>query len=302
MTAALTETDLPLGGKKRGKVRDIYDLPLADGTDAVLIIATDRISVFDVVLANGVPDKGRLLTKISAFWFDWLGDRYPHHLLSLDVGEVPGLSDAQRAELDGRIMICRKSRVIPVECIVRGYLTGSGYKEYLGTGSVCGINLPAGMTNSDRIESPIFTPSTKPEAGHDENISFEESCRIAGEDLMNEIREISLAVYGEGREYARERGIIIADTKFEFGQVAGDTAPILIDEVLTPDSSRFWPADNWAPGGEQDSFDKQYVRNYTEELVSRGEWNKEYPAPALPQEVIDNTLARYEEAYNRLTA
>ena len=210
MTAALTETDLPLGGKKRGKVRDIYDLPLADGTDAVLIIATDRISVFDVVLANGVPDKGRLLTKISAFWFDWLGDRYPHHLLSLDVGEVPGLSDAQRAELDGRIMICRKSRVIPVECIVRGYLTGSGYKEYLGTGSVCGINLPAGMTNSDRIESPIFTPSTKPEAGHDENISFEESCRIAGEDLMNEIREISLAVYGEGREYARERGIIIA--------------------------------------------------------------------------------------------
>lgn len=302
MTEAYVTTDLPLPNKRTGKVRDLYDLKLPSGEDGVLIVATDRVSVFDVVLQNGIPGKGVMLTKISTFWFDYFNGKYRHHLVSTDPRDIEGLGDSQRSELQGRIMICRKSRVVPVECIVRGYLTGTGYKDYLRTGEVCGIALPAGLENSSRIDEPIFTPSTKAEQGHDQNVSFEESCRVAGEPLMQEIRQISLGIYNEGREYARARGIIIADTKFEFGQEGDDPAPVLIDEVLTPDSSRFWPAEDWAPGREQNSFDKQYVRNYTEELVAKGEWDKEYPGPALPDSIIENTLKRYQEAYDRLTA
>ena len=300
MTEALMSTDLPLANKRTGKVRDLYDLTLPDGSDGILIIASDRVSVFDVVLANGIPGKGVLLTQISRFWFDFFGGEYRHHLVSTDPADIEGLSDAQRKELEGRIMICRKSEVVPIECIVRGYLTGSGYKDYLKTGEVCGIPLPAGMVNSDRIDSPIFTPSTKAEEGHDENISFEQACEIVGSDVMKEIRDTSMGIYNKGRDYAAGRGIIIADTKFEFGW-GPNREIVLIDEVLTPDSSRFWPAAEWEPGREQNSFDKQYVRNYTETLVARGEWNKEYPGPSLPDEVIASTIARYEEALHRLT-
>ncbi len=312
-------TDLPLPNKRTGKVRDLYDLTLGNGDDGLLIVATDRVSVFDVVLQNGIPGKGVMLTRISKFWFDFLDSeldreldgKFRHHLVSTDANDIEGLDEDQRRILNGRIMICKKSNVVPVECIVRGYLTGSGYKDYQKTGQVCGIDLPAGMVNSDRIENPIFTPSTKAEEGHDENISFEESCNIAGKELMENVRDLSLSIFKKGRDYALERGIIIADTKFEFGfdksglDKSGlendNEGPVLIDEVLTPDSSRFWPADEWQPGREQNSFDKQYVRNYTQELVDAGQWNKEYPGPVLPQEVIENTYSRYEEALNRLT-
>ncbi|MDZ7686927.1 MAG: phosphoribosylaminoimidazolesuccinocarboxamide synthase [Gammaproteobacteria bacterium] len=301
MADPLMQTDLPLANKRQGKVRDVYDAPLPDGSDGVLIVATDRISVFDVVLANGIPGKGKLLTQIAKFWFDFFGDAVNHHLVSTRAADVAGLSDAQREALDGRIMLCRKTDVIPVECIVRGYLTGTGWKEYQRTGTVCGIELPPALVNSSEIEQPIFTPSTKPEEGHDENISFERACEIAGRPLMETIRSRSLDIYMGAREYARGRGIIIADTKMEFGLVPGSDDPMLIDELLTPDSSRFWPADDWEPGREQNSFDKQYVRNYTETLVDKGEWDKSYPGPSLPDDVIENTIARYQEAYDRLS-
>ncbi|MDP4598181.1 MAG: phosphoribosylaminoimidazolesuccinocarboxamide synthase [Pseudomonadales bacterium] len=301
MSKAVVATDLPLPNKRQGKVRDLYDLTLPSGEQGILIVATDRISVFDVVLANGIPDKGVMLTKISTFWFDYFKGKFNHHLVSTDTRDIPGLNDEQRAMLEGRIMICRKSKVVPIESIVRGYLTGSGWKDYQQTGMVCGIELPAGLQNSSKIAQPIFTPSTKADAGHDENISFAEACELVGSDLMGKIRDQSLLIYTTARDYAAERGIIIADTKFEFGLEAGNPEPVLIDEVLTPDSSRFWPAAEWQAGREQNSFDKQYVRNYTQQLVDRGEWNKAYPAPALPDEVIKNTLARYQEAYDRLT-
>ena len=301
MSKAVVATDLPLPNKRQGKVRDLYDLTLPSGDQGILIVATDRISVFDVVLANGIPDKGVMLTKISTFWFDYFKGKFNHHLVSTDTRDIPGLNDEQRAMLEGRIMICRKSKVVPIESIVRGYLTGSGWKDYQQTGMVCGIELPAGLQNSSKIAQPIFTPSTKADAGHDENISFAEACELVGSDLMGKIRHQSLLIYTAARDYAAERGIIIADTKFEFGLEAGNPEPVLIDEVLTPDSSRFWPAAEWQAGREQNSFDKQYVRNYTQQLVDRGEWNKAYPAPALPDEVIKNTLARYQEAYDRLT-
>ena len=301
MSKAVVATDLPLPNKRQGKVRDLYDLTLPSGEQGILIVATDRISVFDVVLANGIPDKGVMLTKISTFWFDYFKGKFNHHLVSTDTRDIPGLNDEQRAMLEGRIMICRKSKVVPIESIVRGYLTGSGWKDYQQTGMVCGIELPAGLQNSSKIAQPIFTPSTKADAGHDENISFAEACELVGSDLMGKIRDQSLLIYTTARDYAAERGIIIADTKFEFGLEAGNPEPVLIDEVLTPDSSLFWPAAEWQAGREQNSFDKQYVRNYTQQLVDRGEWNKAYPAPALPDEVIKNTLARYQEAYDRLT-
>ena len=218
---ALLETNLPLPNKRTGKVRDLYDVTLPNGDAGLLIIASDRVSVFDVVLENGIPGKGAMLTKISKFWFDYFSGRYRHHLVSTNIRDVSGLSEQDYQVLDGRIMICRKNQVVPVECIVRGYLTGSGYKDYLRSGQVCGIALPAGMVNSDRIEAPVFTPSTKAESGHDENISFEESCDIAGKDLMMSIRDTSIAIYNEGRAYAGERGILIADTKFEFGLEPG---------------------------------------------------------------------------------
>lgn len=300
MNQALMTTDLPLANKQIGKVRELYDVTLADGSDGVVIVATDRVSVFDVVLANGVPGKGKLLTQISTFWFDFFANDYQHHLVSTNPEDIDGLSPSQRTELEGRIMICRKNKVVPVECIVRGYLTGSGFKDYVATGEVCGIAIPPGKVNSDRLDTPIFTPSTKAAAGHDENISYEKACELVGEETMSAIRDIAMGVYQKGAAFALERGIIIADTKFEFGiNPAGEI--VLIDEVLTPDSSRFWPADDWEPGREQDSFDKQYVRNYAETLVAAGEWNKEYPGPALPDDVIANTISRYEEALQRLT-
>jgi phosphoribosylaminoimidazole-succinocarboxamide synthase len=306
MPQVVMKTDLPLANKRQGKVRDLYDLTLTDGSAGILIIASDRVSVFDVVLANGIPGKGKMLTQISKFWFEFVqaefGGRIKDHLVSMDPADIDGLNESDREMLEGRIMICRKSSVVPIECIVRGYLTGSGWKDYQQSGKLCGIELPSGMQNSSIIEAPLFTPSTKAEEGHDENISFSEACEIAGEDLMKDIRAKSLDIYSAAREYARQRGIIIADTKFEFGIEAGSDEPVLIDEVLTPDSSRFWPLDEWEPGREQNSFDKQYVRNYAEELVTRGEWNKEYPAPTLPDDVIENTLTRYQEAFDRLAS
>ncbi len=302
MTDAVVETDLPLANKRTGKVRDVYDMTLPDGGDGVLIVATDRVSVFDVVLANGIPDKGKLLTRLSTFWFGFFDGKFDHHLVSTNVDDVPGLTAGQKSQLDGRIMICRRNKVIPIECIVRGYLTGSGYKDYVATGSLCGIALPAGLTNSEQLPQTIFTPSTKPEEGHDENISFETGCDLVGKALMTQVRDISLEIYDTGRAHAADCGIIIADTKFEFGLQQGSTSPVLIDEVLTPDSSRFWPAEEYEAGREQNSFDKQYVRNYTETLVAAGDWDKEYPGPALPAEVIDNTLRRYDEAIRRLGA
>ncbi len=300
MSEAVVTTNLPLPNKRTGKVRDLYDLVLPDGSAGVLIIATDRVSVFDVVLANGIPGKGILLTQISKFWFDFFADEFVHHLVSTDPADIPGITDDQQRLLAGRIMICRKSAVVPVECVVRGYLTGSGYKDYQRTGEVCGIELQDGLINSDRLTEAIFTPSTKADEGHDENISYDLACKLVGAELMDQIRENSMSIYEQGAGYALERGIIIADTKFEFGLDA-DGELVLIDEVLTPDSSRFWPADHWQPVREQDSFDTQYVRNYTETLVARGEWDKEYPGPLLPEEVIDNTITRYEEALRRLT-
>ena len=299
MIEALLSTELPLANRRVGKVRDVYDVTLPDGGEGVLMVATDRVSVFDVVLANGIPGKGKLLTTLSRFWFEFFTGQFNHHLVSTDLGDIDGLSEGQREMLNGRIMICRKTRVVPVECIVRGYLTGSGYREYLREGSVCGIELPGGMVNSDRIGSPIFTPSTKAGQGHDQNISFRRACELVGADTMESIRQTSMEAYRQGRDYALERGIIIADTKFEFGRTE-DGRLLLIDEVLTPDSSRFWPADQWRAGEEQDSFDKQYVRNYTEELVSQGLWDKTAPGPELPLRIIENTLKRYDEAVSRL--
>ena len=302
---AILHTDLPLPHRRQGKVRDIYDATLPDGSPGLLLVVTDRISAFDVVMANGVPGKGVLLTQISRFWFDRLASssQVPHHLISMEPEDVAGLTDAQREMLRGRMMLCRKTRVVPIECVVRGYLAGSGYKEYVEHSTVCSIPLPPGLRRSERLEEPIFTPSTKAEKGHDENISFEQACEIAGEALMKKLRDLSLAIYIMGRDHAAARGILLADTKFEFGLPLDDKdgQPILIDEVLTPDSSRFWPADGYQPGEEPLSLDKQYVRNHLEELVAAGKWDKTPPGPTLPTDVVINTLARYQEAYDRLT-
>ena len=301
MAEAVLSTDLNLANKRSGKVRDLYDVTLPSGEEALLIIATDRISAFDVVMANGLPGKGVVLTQISKFWFDHFADKVNHHLISTDVADVPGLSDAERSALAGRIMLCRKTRVVPIECIARGYITGSGWKDYQRSGSVCGIELPAGLKNSARLAEPLFTPSTKAETGHDENISFAEGAEIVGEELMQWLGSMTLELYGTARDYAAERGIILADTKFEFGQLDGDGEPLLIDEIFTPDSSRFWPADDWEPGREQQSFDKQIVRNYLEEVVAAGEWDKSPPGPTLPEAVVERSIARYLEAYRLLT-
>jgi phosphoribosylaminoimidazole-succinocarboxamide synthase len=301
MASALLGTDLNLLNKRTGKVRDLYDVTLASGEEALLIIATDRISAFDVVMQNGLPGKGIVLTQISKFWFDHFADTVPHHLISTDVADVPGLTDAQRQSLAGRIMLCRKTQVVPIECIARGYITGSGWKDYQRSGEICGITLPVVLQNSDRLAEPLFTPSTKATDGHDENISFAQGAEEVGEELMHWLGEKTLALYSSARDYAAGRGIILADTKFEFGQINGRDEPILIDEIFTPDSSRFWPADDWQPGREQASFDKQIVRNYLETVVASGEWDKTSPGPALPDEVIDRSIARYLEAYHLLT-
>jgi phosphoribosylaminoimidazole-succinocarboxamide synthase len=301
MNDALMETHLNLPNRRSGKVRDLYDVTLEGGEEALLIVATDRISAFDVVMQNGLPGKGIVLTQISKFWFDHFSGQVEHHLLSTDPASVPGLGAAERSLLQGRMMLCRKTRVVPIECIARGYITGSGWKDYQRSGSVCGIPLPEGLRNSDRLAEPLFTPSTKAETGHDENISFDEGVAEVGRELMSWLRDTTLDLYTRARDYAFERGIILADTKFEFGQLPGQSVPILIDEIFTPDSSRFWPADEWQPGREQPSFDKQIVRNYLETVVDAGDWDKTAPGPMLPADVVDKSIARYLEAYERLT-
>lgn len=301
MREALLRTDLALPNRRSGKVRDLYDVSLPDGTDAILIVATDRISAFDVVMANGLPGKGIVLTQISRFWFEKFADVVPNHLLSMDVNDVPGLSAHDRQQLSGRIMLCKRATILPVECIARGYLTGSGWLDYQRTGAVCGHVLPSGLRNGDQLEKPIFTPSTKAASGHDQNITIAEGAKIVGVDQMTFLERTTLDLYVRARDYARTRGIILADTKFEFGLLPGAKQPILVDEIFTPDSSRFWPADDWLPGREQPSFDKQIVRNYLETLVAEGKWNKTPPGPTLPAEITERTMARYLEAFERLT-
>ena len=277
----------------RGKVRDIYDLG-----DCLLIVATDRISAFDYVLGSGIPDKGRILTQLSAFWFELTRDIVSNHLVSIDTGHFPPAARRHAALLDGRTMFVKKAETVPIECVVRGYLAGSGWQEYLKTGRVSGIALPSGLRESDRLPQPIFTPATKAATGHDENISIEEAGRLAGADLMSRLRDISIRLYERGAAHAEARGIIVADTKFEVGFADGDPRRILlIDEILTPDSSRFWPVDQYEPGHGQPSFDKQFVRDYLEQI----RWNKQPPAPSLPDEVVERTRDKYLEAFRRLT-
>jgi phosphoribosylaminoimidazole-succinocarboxamide synthase len=273
----------------RGKVRDIYQ-----AGDDLLMVASDRISAFDAVLPTDIPDKGRVLTALTLFWLEQTSDIVPNHLLTADAREFPAPFTAD-PELAGRAMLVRRADMVPVECVARGYLSGSGWKEYRAQQSVCGVPLPAGLRESDRLPEPIFTPATKAETGHDENISIERAGELIGEGLAQRLKELTLAVYGRGADVARERGIILADTKFEFGFAGGEL--ILCDEVMTPDSSRFWPADRYEPGGAQPSFDKQYVRDW---LDASG-WDHEPPAPELPTDVVEQTAARYREAYERLT-
>jgi phosphoribosylaminoimidazole-succinocarboxamide synthase len=276
-----------------GKVRDIY----AVGDDRLLMVTSDRISAFDVVMAEPIPHKGRVLTAMSAFWFDQLADVVSGHLISTDVADLPdgARSAAVDADLAGRVMLTSKAEMLPVECIVRGYITGSAWKEYRASGTMHGARLPDGLRESDRLPQPVFTPSTKAETGHDENISFAAAARLIGEALAAKVRDVSLELYRRGAEWARERGIIIADTKFELGLVDGEL--MLCDEVLTPDSSRFWPTDAWEPGATPPSFDEQPVRDYLDGL----DWDKKPPPPPLPAEVVTTASARYVEAYERIT-
>lgn len=274
-----------------GKVRDIYRLD----RDRLLFVATDRISAFDYILATGIPNKGKVLTQISLFWFEFLKHVVPNHLLTADVDQYPAEIRKYADPLRGRSMVVMSADMVPVECVVRGYLSGSAWKEYKATGKVCGIELPKGLQESDRLPEPIFTPSTKATSGHDENIPFSEMVRLVGADLSEELRDLTLKIYNKCAHHARTKGIIIADTKFEFGRTARGIT--LADEVLTPDSSRFWPADNYQPGRAQNSYDKQYVRDYLEEI----RWNKQPPAPALPAEVARKTSEKYLEAYQQLT-
>jgi len=287
-TVPLLSTVIPGLVPKTGKVRDIYDFG-----DRLLFIATDRISAFDWVLPNGIPDKGRVLTQISEFWFGRL--KVPNHLLSMSLDGLDLPPEVNQAELLGRSMVVRKTKVFPVECVVRGYLSGSGWKEYKATGKVCGITLPAGLKESEMLPEPIFTPATKAETGHDINISFEEMVNIVGLETAEELRRLSLYIYETAADFARLRGIIIADTKFEFGQLDGQI--YLIDEVLTPDSSRFWPANQYSPGKGQPSFDKQFVRDW---LETTG-WDKNSPPPEIPPEIVEKTRDKYIEAYEILT-
>jgi phosphoribosylaminoimidazole-succinocarboxamide synthase len=290
MNNALLQSDLPLP-VRRGKVRDVYDLG-----DSLLIVATDRISSFDCVMPNGIPDKGKILTALSLFWFERFGGEFENHLLETDVSRYPAQLRPFADQLAGRSMHVKKASVVPIECVARGYLAGSGWKEYQSSRSVCGIPLPAGLRQCDKLPEPIFTPATKEETGHDINVSFEETASRIGSELADELRRRTLSLYAQAADYARGRGVIIADTKFEFGQLP-DGKLILIDEVLTPDSSRFWPADEYQPGRDQPSFDKQYVRNYLAGL----DWDKTPPAPELPPDVVVGTRARYLEAYKLLT-
>ena len=292
LDSVLIRTNFPdLNLKASGKVRDVYDID----EKQLLFVASDRISAFDYVLATGIPHKGRVLNQISLFWFDFLADVVPNHLITADVEKFPDSARKYADQLRGRSMLVRRAEIFPVECIARGYISGSGWKEYKATGKISGIELPAGLKESDALPEPIFTPSTKATSGHDENISFDQMCKTVGVETASHLRDLTLRVYKKAAAYARQRGIIIADTKFEFGRTAlGIT---LADEVLTPDSSRFWPADKYAPGRAQDSYDKQYVRDYLEQI----HWNKQPPAPALPPDVARRTSEKYLEAYSQLT-
>jgi phosphoribosylaminoimidazole-succinocarboxamide synthase len=276
---------------RRGKVRDVY----AAG-EALILVATDRISAFDYVLGSGIPDKGRVLNQLSAFWFDRTRDIVPNHLISTGVDEYPAALRGFRRQLEGRSMLCRRTTPLPVECVARGYLSGSGWKDYKATGEVCGIPLPKGLRESDRLPEPLFTPATKAESGHDENISEAAAAEVVGAELLSRLKALTLELYAHGVAHAESKGIILADTKFEFGLTAAGEL-LLIDEVMTPDSSRYWPKDTYHPGGPQPSFDKQYVRDWLESI----KWNKQPPVPSLPDDVIRNTRAKYLDAYRRLT-
>jgi len=292
LDSVLLRTDFPdLKLKASGKVRDVYDVDEAQ----LLFVASDRISAFDYILATGIPNKGRILNQISLFWFDYLADVVQNHLITADVEQYPPMLRKYADQLRGRSMLVRRAEIFPVECIARGYISGSGWKEYKATGKISGIELPAGLKESEQLPEPIFTPSTKATSGHDENISFDRMCEIVGVETASHLRDLTLRVYKKAATYARQRGIIIADTKFEFGRTAHGIT--LADEVLTPDSSRFWPADKYAPGRAQDSYDKQYVRDYLEQI----HWNKQPPAPALPPDVARRTSEKYLEAYQQLT-
>jgi len=287
-STALLTTSIGSYPKRSGKVRDIYELP-----GGLLMVATDRISAYDVVMPNGIPDKGRVLTQISDFWFNLLADLTANHVISGSMKDLP--EDIRNEELDGRFMLCRKAEVVPIECVVRGYLAGSGWREYKESGRVCGVELPAKLKQCSQLPQPIFTPATKAASGHDENVSFQAACELVGEDVMGELRRRSIAVYERARSYAADRGIILADTKFEWG-ADEDGELMLIDEVLTPDSSRFWPADSYKPGKDQPSFDKQFVRDYLDKI----KFDRTPPGPPLPAEIVQKTRAKYIEAYTRI--
>ena len=288
----LLQADIPeLQLYASGKVRDIYKVD----ANHLLFVASDRISAFDYVLATGIPNKGRVLTQLSLFWFDFLSDIVPNHMATAEMREYPAELQKYADQLRGRSMLVVSADMVTIECVVRGYISGSGWKEYKNTGSVCGIVLPAGLRESDKLPEPIFTPAIKATSGHDENISFERMVELAGRELSEELRDLSIRIYRKAADYAETRGIIIADTKFEFGKTPKGL--VLADEVLTPDSSRFWPMDKYHPGGAQESFDKQYVRDYLESI----QWNKQPPAPGLPPEVAAKTSEKYIEAYTQLT-
>ncbi len=276
---------------RRGKVRDVYAID-----DALILVATDRISAFDYVLGSGIPDKGRVLNQLSAFWFARTGHIVPNHMLSIDVSAYPTAAQAYRAQLEGRSMLSRRTSPLPVECVARGYLSGSGWKDYKATGEVCGIKLPTGMRESDRLPEILFTPATKADSGHDENISEKAAAKVVGARLLARLKQLTLELYAHGVAHAESKGIILADTKFEFG-LTDSGELLLIDEMMTPDSSRYWPQDQYAPGGPQPSFDKQYVRDYLESI----HWNKQPPVPSLPADVVERTRSKYLDAYRRLT-
>lgn len=295
MSRPVTVRSLELPGVTKlssGKVREIFDLG-----DRLLLVASDRLSAFDVVLPDPIPWKGAVLTQLSRFWFDRISAEriVPHHMISVDADDLPAELQPFRAQLAGRSTLARRCQPLPIECVVRGYMAGSGWKEYRASRSICGIPLPAGLRDSDELPEPIFTPATKAVTGHDENIPFERAVELVGVEVASRVRDLSLQIYSSARDYARSRGIIICDTKFEFGLADGEL--VLIDEVLTPDSSRFWPADEYVPGRPQASFDKQFVRDYLESL----DWDKTPPGPALPANIIDATSERYLEAYRRIT-
>jgi phosphoribosylaminoimidazole-succinocarboxamide synthase len=292
MTIALLETNLgSLPLTARGKVRDIYALP----NEQLLFVATDRISAFDHVLGSGILDKGRILTQLSLFWFNFLRDTVKNHLITANIADYPSQLQPYATQLEGRSMLVKRAEMFPVECVVRGYLSGSGWKDYQQTGAVCGIKLPQGLRESDRLPEPIFTPAAKNNVGHDENISFDQMVNAIGQKPAEDLRDLTFAIYEKAGQHAASKGLILADTKFEFGLVNGEIT--LADEVLTPDSSRYWPAETYSPGGAQPSFDKQYVRDYLESI----RWNKQVPAPTLPEEVVASTREKYLEAFRLIT-